>query len=73
MGYRRGTQIDTEDRVSQLPRPMPPGRLAAEANLAADTIYLKIKKPNVKYPQTNVKKKYNILQATETNGFNPNE
>lgn len=40
LGYRRGTQIDTEDRVSLLPQPMPLGRLVVEANLAFDTIYL---------------------------------
>jgi hypothetical protein len=54
LGYRRGTQIDTKDRVSPLPQPMPLGRLVVEANLAFGTIYLE------KYEQSDkTNNKYN--------------
>jgi len=43
LGYRRGTQIDIGDRVSLLQQQMQPEHQVVEANLAFDTIYLKIK------------------------------
>lgn len=49
LGYRRGTLIDIEGRVSRLPRLMPPVRLMVEANLAFDTIYLEKNKKNQYY------------------------